>query len=478
MKDLHPRMQAFFSCRIDTVTGMWYDFLRNKRDKGSGGMKVLWGTNLNPIKDGDRFDGEAFATAETDDALLEALDDAEEQEEKIIDSAELPLALTIIKWIGYIPLLIFLPDFLFLLSDGYEPFVKAYNNEPVFYQICGVLAVVSLVLTLIEKYRQHRMNNSEKRADIRKRIRSARRACYAALDIPKNTTEVDIFSMCYRLQGGEVEPVNYGLGDFLNTPVRMWRRDDTLCMADVGVRLEVPLACVTALTYRQSTVHLNEWNKRRSWRQYAADGVYAARKGLYVKGYCILSMQYRNETYQLWLPGHEKTAIEKLTGCQAVEVQVSRADEKRNRQIARSEERNDRRQLRMEEEKKKRRADKTPLKPVFYMHMPKVPEEVTFIVLPSVSEKAPGEEDSAQESLVFILQMVAYFVPMVLACILWPEKSFSKMWSSLFALIGSIIMGVGLRSIIAAWVKQYPGHIYTAACFLVGAAMMAVSMLA
>ncbi len=249
-------------------------------------MKVLWGTNLNPIKDGDRFDGEAFATAETDDALLEALDDAEEQEEKIIDSAELPLALLIIKWIGGIAFLLCCAG----MSRANVTLAEGYHNAPGLFWAAGIGGPVWLVLTLIEKYRKHRMNNSEKRADIRKRIRSARRACYDALGIPRNTTEVDIFSMCYRLQDGEVEPVNYGLGDFLNTPVRMWCRDDTLCMADVGVRLEVPLACVTTLTYRQSTVHLNEWNKRRSWRQYAADGVYAAQKGLYVKGYCILSM--------------------------------------------------------------------------------------------------------------------------------------------------------------------------------------------
>ena len=36
-------------------------------------MKVLWGTSLDPIRDGDRFDGEVFAAAETDDALLRAL---------------------------------------------------------------------------------------------------------------------------------------------------------------------------------------------------------------------------------------------------------------------------------------------------------------------------------------------------------------------------------------------------------------------
>lgn len=45
-------------------------------------MKVLWGTSLDPIQDGDRFDGEVFAAAETDDTLLRALDDAVEQEER------------------------------------------------------------------------------------------------------------------------------------------------------------------------------------------------------------------------------------------------------------------------------------------------------------------------------------------------------------------------------------------------------------
>ena len=33
-------------------------------------MKVLWGTSLDPIRDGDRFDGEVFAAAETDAVLL------------------------------------------------------------------------------------------------------------------------------------------------------------------------------------------------------------------------------------------------------------------------------------------------------------------------------------------------------------------------------------------------------------------------
>ena len=43
-------------------------------------MKVLWGTSLDPIRDGDRFDGEVFAAAETDAVLLQRLEKAQEQE--------------------------------------------------------------------------------------------------------------------------------------------------------------------------------------------------------------------------------------------------------------------------------------------------------------------------------------------------------------------------------------------------------------
>ncbi len=444
-------------------------------------MKVLWGTSLDPIRDGDRFDGEVFAAAETDTALLRELDAAEKQEAKILSSANLPRVWYMLMVAAVVMLSGFFPRH---YVRRYVPLFEALRDHPGLFWFGAGCVMYLLVIWVVQKARERRVNMSKEHLAIRQRIRSAQRACYDALGIPRNTTEVDIFSMCYHMQDGEVKPVNRGAGDLFNTPVRMWRRDDTLCMADVDVRLEVSLACVTTLTYRQSAVRLDEWNKRRSWRQYTADGVYAVGKRIYVKGYCILSMQYKGETYQLWLPGHEKTAIEKLTGCQAVEVQASRADEKRTKRLSRAEERisrakerKDRRKLRMKEEEKKRSANRTPLKPVFYMHVPKM-EEVIFLILPCTSGEEVSDKEATLEMLLVLLQMVALFVPMALSGILWPEKSFSTTWRSLLWLIGAFIMGVGLRSIIAAWVKQYPGHIYTAACFLVGAAMMAVGMLA
>ena len=442
MKDLHPWMQVFFSCRIDTVTGMWYDFLRNKRDKGSGGMKVLWGTNLNPIKDGDRFDGEAFVAAETDTTLLRTLDDAVEQEEKIIMDAELPWWLSLLKWLGGMA---FLFCCLVVLKAN-AALADCYHYAPGIFWAAGIGGPVWLVLWLVEKHRQRSLSTSKERAAIRQRAKKALKACYDALDVPEDAVEVDVLAMHYRLRDGEVKPVKSG-GEFSNTPVYMWRKEAALCIADASVRMEIPLSCVTGLASRRGTVRLDDWNKRRSWRQYKAQGVYAGKQGIFVKSYCILSMQYMGETYQLWLPGHEKEIIEELTGCQAVEQQLSRADHKRNESIARR-----------EREKPKSR-----------WHLP---ENFLEYFMPD-SDDDFKEEHPRLYPLLVILGCVAFIAPLLTYCF-WIGEA--NLWALLGA-FGAFIVGIGLFNIVGAILHQYLGHIVTLGCFLLGGVMIWVSLL-
>ena len=46
---------------------------------------------------------------------------------------------------------------------------------------------------------------------------------------------------------------------------------------------------------------------------------------------------------------------------------------------------------------------------------------------------------------------------------------------SLVGVFCGFIFGVGLFNIVSAWMHQYMGHIVTLTCFLLGAAIMAVS---
>jgi len=44
-------------------------------------------------------------------------------------------------------------------------------------------------------------------------------------------------------------------------------------------------------------------------------------------------------------------------------------------------------------------------------------------------------------------------------------------------LIGSLLIGAGLFNIVAAWIKQYLGHLFTIACFLIGGGLVALCCL-
>lgn len=404
-------------------------------------MKVLWGTSLDPIRDGDRFDGEVFAAAETDDTLLRALDDAVEQEEKIIMDAELPGWLSFLKWLGEIVFFIMVGGF---AKSGAS--LENIYNPPGMFWAAVIGGLVWLVLWLVEKHRKRSLSTSKERSAIRQRTKKALQACHDALDVPENAAGVDVLAMHYRQRDGEIKPVKSG-GEFSNTPVYMWRKGDALCIADASVRMEIPLSCMTGLASRRGTVRLDDWNKRRSWRQYKAQGVYAGKQGIFVKSYCNLSMQYRGETYQLWLPGHEKDIIEKLTGCQAVEQRLSRADHKRNESIARR-----------EEEKPKSRW--------------RLPENFLDYFMPDSDDGFKAEHPRLYPLLV-ILGCVAFIAPLLVYC-LWIGEA--NLWA-LLGVAGAFIMGIGMFNIVAAILHQYLGHVVTVGCFLLGGVMIGVSLL-
>lgn len=406
-------------------------------------MKVLWGTSLDPIRDGDRFDGEVFAAAETDAVLLQRLEKAQEQEEKIITDAELPLGWYILRELGGLLFLIVLSGIL----RANATLAQGYRNAPGLYWAGGIGGVLWLVLWLTEKCRQRRRGTKEQRVAIRQRVKSIRRSCYEALDVPENAAELDVLAIDYRRDGGGVRPVFRGAVD--NIPVRMWRRDSTLCMADVSARMEVPLGCMTGLAFYRYTVRLSGWNKRRSWRQYKQQGTFATKYGVSVKGCCVLSVQREGEMYQIWLPGYEKSAAENLTGLQAEEAALPCAEKKRKERPAR--------------EKKERPKSRW-----------RIPEGALDYFLPDSDEEFKQEHPWLYPLLV-VLGLVAFLGPLALYCILVGKTADS--WWAILGGAGSLIVGIGLFNIVAIAVRQYLGHIVTIGCFLLGGVMIGVSLL-
>lgn len=68
-------------------------------------MQVLWGSAEGLLANDGRTE-DAFVTAETDAGVLQRLEKAQAQEEKLVADAELPLGLLILRWLGTMVLLV------------------------------------------------------------------------------------------------------------------------------------------------------------------------------------------------------------------------------------------------------------------------------------------------------------------------------------------------------------------------------------
>lgn len=73
--------------------------------------------------------------------------------------------------------------------------------------------------------------------------------------------------------------------------------------------------------------------------------------------------------------------------------------------------------------------------------------------------------------MVFLAPGYVYFIITELCF----KKDTGSAWT-LLGVIGSAIFGIGLFNIVAAFLKQYLGHLFTIVCLLLGFGMMALSI--
>ena len=115
-----------------------------------------------------------------------------------------------------------------------------------------------------------------------------------------------------------------------------------------------------------------------------------------------------------------------------------------------------------------------PIRPVFNKGMPK--NAGTFFSAQS-DVRFQCEHPRAYRLLVF-LACTALLLPVVLYGV-FTLAVFPAPNSPLLMLgwLGAFIFGAGLFNIVDAWIRQYLGHAVTAVCFVLGAALVAVSCL-
>ena len=112
------------------------------------------------------------------------------------------------------------------------------------------------------------------------------------------------------------------------------------------------------------------------------------------------------------------------------------------------------------------------VKPVFYMRVPKG----AGINFGRSADVQFFQEHPKLFLLLGLLIVTAFVLPAILYFFLVFLRMDYSDWMIL-GIAGSFVVGIGLCNIVAAWMKQYLGHIFVAVCLMLGICLICASLI-
>ena len=104
---------------------------------------------------------------------------------------------------------------------------------------------------------------------------------------------------------------------YTNMAMRVFRREDMLCLADQQCRYELPIAQMRCLRRVKKPLMIRGWNKDEPiksefYKPYklTVDGY----DRIHTKAYGLLELEHQGTEWAVWLPPYELNYISALTG--------------------------------------------------------------------------------------------------------------------------------------------------------------------
>ena len=412
-------------------------------------MKYLFGKECTERRSECEAPERFFCMAEVPQSMEADLKRAQETMEKNVRSV-LPRELLIIKTISMVLALIFGSGILRALVK--VTLVQAYHNAPAFFWIGGAAALIWLGCLLYERTQVNRLTeDGQLSAELESRAEHVR----SYLDVPEDTAGIDVLS--FRFQQDES-----GLrfrGKAANSPVELYRQGDTLCLFD-GL-------CIYSLPLEGASLHVLKlgvpvdgatWNKDegpddKKYRKYGVTLYQTVQLGL--SFCCALDIVQGGESYRLLFPAYELDTMQRLTGLPTPKLPKSGKGNSHTEP----------------EHAGDFSWSSGPVRPRYYWHLPK--GEITEYLSISSDEEFKAAHPVAYGILITI-GLVVLFLPCVVFAVAAGRAAGNPNngWI-LLGVLGGFVGGVGLFNLVAAWLHQYLGHVFTLACLLVGGGLMA-----
>ena len=280
-------------------------------------MKPLYGIDRTTLKKNTFHEGDCFIAATVSDMTRQSYERALQSAAKELEATKLNPLLRGLKTVcSWITLIVFLSTIRALRN---VTIAEAFENAPFIFWLMGGCGIVWLVLTILTNRKAKTVMAGEDFNMSTRRLEGEIDRVFRELQVPEDAKQVDVVQLTYRWKNGTVKISTTGseTTPYTNVSLRVFRREDVLCLADLENRYELPISAMRRLKMVKKPLVIQGWNKEEKLN----DPFYKPYKltmdnyeRVHTKSYGLLELNHDGVDWALWLPPYELNYISALTG--------------------------------------------------------------------------------------------------------------------------------------------------------------------
>lgn len=280
-------------------------------------MKPFYGIDRTTLKKNTFHEGDCFIAATVSDMTRQSYVRALQSAAKELEATKLNPILRGLKTVcSWITLIVFIGTIRALRN---VTIAEAFENAPFIFWLMGGCGVVWLVLTILTNRKAKNVMAGEDFNMSTRRLEGEIDRVFRELQVPEDAKEVDVVQLTYRWKNGTVKISTTGseTTPYTNVSLRVFRREDVLCLADLENRYELPISAMRRLKKVKKPLVIQGWNKEERLN----DPFYKPYKltmdnyeRVHTKSYGLLELNHDGVDWALWLPPYELNYISALTG--------------------------------------------------------------------------------------------------------------------------------------------------------------------
>ena len=280
-------------------------------------MKPFYGIDRTTLKKNTFHEGDCFIAATVSDMTRQSYERALQSAAKELEATKLNPILRGLKTVcSWITLIVFIGTIRALRN---VTIAEAFENAPFIFWLMGGCGIVWLVLTILTNRKAKTVMAGEDFNMSTRRLEGEIDRVFRELQVPEDAKQVDVVQLTYRWKNGTVKISTTGseTTPYTNVSLRVFRREDVLCLADLENRYELPIAAMRRLKMVKKPLVIQGWNKEEKLN----DPFYKPYKltmdnyeRVHTKSYGLLELNHDGVDWALWLPPYELNYISALTG--------------------------------------------------------------------------------------------------------------------------------------------------------------------